>query len=60
MDKKELLNLLKDNLSINVTKDIVRDYSFDGRPYTDERLVVKLMFGDEQIDYDYISLKTLK
>jgi hypothetical protein len=60
MDKEELLRLLKNNLSINITKVVVRDYGSGGRPYTDERLVVKLMFDDEQIDYDYISLKELK
>lgn len=60
MDKQELLNLLKDNLSINITRVNVKDYGSGGRPYSDNRLVVKLMFEDEQIDYDYISLKDLK
>jgi hypothetical protein len=60
MDKHELLNLLRESLSIRIEKEHIDDYGAGGRPYTDNRLKVILLFGGEQIDSDSISLQRLK
>lgn len=60
MNKEELLSLLRNNLSITIRKEHIEDYGAGGRPYSDDRLVVRLMLDGEQIDKDYISLSHLK
>lgn len=58
MNKQELIEFLKENLTIKIDTEKVRGnhYEYSG----DKRLKVSIMINEEEIDYDYINKDDLE